>query len=205
MIWVHGVPAMSYGTGLSRAAMRVYDISMQAGIPCISFFCKPRYEFAEEKNLTRKEAGLIALLYAVVSQLTCLLPMGFPATKGLDEVHFRRLDGSMASVPVALGLVQTLLLHAPPSLVWVVDGLQLLQDEATVPHLRCFVDILREQETERVSKVCFTTDGNCVVLGRATNVRERVDATRMAQGRPGAVLRGGSQVTQLGGPAGRRF
>ncbi|KAH6684957.1 hypothetical protein F5X68DRAFT_276978 [Plectosphaerella plurivora] len=197
MIWVQGVSGLPVGSGLSRAALQIYNVSLQGGIPCVSYFCKPRYDFSARKQLSSKEAGMVSLLYSVVSQLTCLLPMGFPATKGLDESHFSLLDGSAESLPAALELIQALLIHTPPSLVWVIDGLQLLQDEATVPHMRAFVEILRDQETKRISKVCFTTDGNCLVLARATNVRERVDATRMAQSRPGAVMRGGSSVWQL--------
>lgn len=198
MIWVQGVSMLPFGTGVSRAAMRIYDISIQSGVPCISYFCKPLYEGAENFRQSSKEAGTVGLLYAIVSQLTCLLPMGFPITKGLDERHFSRLDGSTESLPAALELIRALLLHAPPSLVWVVDGLQLVQDETTLPHLRSLLKILRDQETRRISKVCFTTDGNCLALARATNVRERVDATRMAQNRPGALLRGGSHLNQLG-------
>jgi hypothetical protein len=198
MIWVQGISMLPYGAGLSRAAMRIYDISIEGGIPCVSYFCKPRYDGTEKPRQSSKEVGTVGLLYAIVSQLTCLLPMGFPATKGLDERQFSRLDGSMESLPAALELISALLLHAPPSLVWVVDGLQLIQDETTLPHLRSLLNILRDQETRRISKVCFTTDGNCLVLARATNVRERVDATRMAQNRPGAFLRGGSHLDQLG-------
>ncbi|KAJ4322470.1 hypothetical protein N0V84_004826 [Fusarium piperis] len=53
---------------------RICDISIQARIPCVLFFCKKNYDFKGAKRLTSNEAGLIALLYSVVSQLACVLP-----------------------------------------------------------------------------------------------------------------------------------
>lgn len=190
---------MPYGTGISAAAMRVSAISIDAGIPCVSFFLKPQYSFALSKGMSHREAGLIALLYSVITQLACLLPTAFPATTGLDESQFRLLDGGIESVPAALKMIRALLVHAPPSLIWVLDGFQLVENEVTIPHLRALVDILRDQESKHISKVCFTTDGNCFVLMRAMNAWERVDASRMAQHRAGTLLRGGSDVGELGG------
>ncbi|KAJ3532409.1 hypothetical protein NM208_g8449 [Fusarium decemcellulare] len=191
-IWVQGLPSMPQNSVVSHAAARICIISIQTGLPCVSFFCQPRYSFANDKKLTQKEAGLVALLYTVVSQLACLLPEAFPETDGLNEGRFNLLDGTMESTPVALDLIRALLTHAPSSLIWVMDGLQLVESNTTIPHLRAFLEILREQETKRVSKACFTTQGNCFVLTRAIDVKERVDASRIALNRPGAILRGGN-------------
>lgn len=199
-IWVEGPAMVPYGSGISRAAIRIRDISIDAGIPCVSFFYKRQYGFAKEKGLKPKGAGLVALLYSVIGQLACLLPTAFPSTEGLDEGHFGLLDGSLESVPAALELIRLLLMHAPPALIWVIDGVQLGDDKTTRPHLRSFLDILRGEETKRVCKVCLTTDGNCFVLSQATKARERVDASRMALDRPGSVMRGGSDVSELRSP-----
>lgn len=203
LIWIGGAPSASHGSGLSSAAMRICDIGIQTGIPCISFFAKPQYHFAHAKHLTHKEAGLVALLYSVVAQLSCLLPATFTATEGLYENHFRLLDGSMASVSAAMKIICTMLIHAPRSLIWVLDGIQLVESRDTIPHLQSLLGILRDQESKRISKVWFTTDGNCFVLTRGTEPHERVDASRMAHGRPGAILRGGSDVNDLAVPTRR--
>ncbi|KAJ4247112.1 hypothetical protein NW762_013250 [Fusarium torreyae] len=202
-IWVQGPPSMPHNSIVSRAAAKVYDLSFQTRLPCVVFFCQPRYTFARDKGLTQKEAGLIALLYTVIRQLVCLLPTGFPATEGLGEKNFHLLNGSMKSVSEALNLIRALLTHAPSTLIWVVDGLQLVEDKTTIPFLREFVDILKAQQTAGVHKVFFTTQGNSSVLARGVDFRERVDASRTAP--PGAVLRGGSDIRQLEGPAIRRF
>ncbi|KAH7131326.1 hypothetical protein EDB81DRAFT_808374 [Dactylonectria macrodidyma] len=200
MLWACGEPVAPYGSGLSGAAMRLSAVSMESGLPCVSFFCKPRYGFTAASNITAKEAGLIALLYSVIAQLAYLLPPEFPFTENLDEASFKRLDGTMDSVPAALQIIQYLLFHAPPSLIWVLDGLQLAENQATIPHLRLFFRILRNQENRRLSKICFTTDGNSYVLMRNMHASERVDASRMSQRLPGHALVGGRDINELGGP-----
>lgn len=200
MIWVQGVPMVPHQVGLTHAALRICEISIQTGIPCVSFFSKRKYDFEGAKDLTDKEAGLIALLYSIIRQLACLLPTALPVTERLKEGKFHSLDGTLASVPAALELIRALLLHAPPTLIWVIDGLQLTETNSTVLHLRAFLYIIREQETKRISKACFTTKRNCFVLSQATTIFERVDALQVAQNQPGAIMRGGSNVSDLGGP-----
>lgn len=200
MIWVQGVPMVPHQVGLTHAALRICEISIQTGIPCVSFFSKRKYDFEGAKDLTDKEGGLIALLYSIIRQLACLLPTALPVTEGLKESKFRSLDGTLASVPAALELIRALLLHAPPTLIWVIDGLQLTETNSTILHLRAFLYIIREQETKRISKACFTTERNCFVLSQATTIFERVDTLQVAQNQPGAIMRGGSNVSDLGGP-----
>ncbi|KAH7123501.1 hypothetical protein B0J13DRAFT_566717 [Dactylonectria estremocensis] len=200
MLWACGDPVAPYGSGLSGAARRLSTVSMDSGLPCVSFFCKPRYGFTTASSITTREAGLIALLYSVIAQLAYLLPPEFPVTEHLDEAHFKLLDGCMNSVPVALQILQALLIHAPPSLIWVLDGLQLAENPATMAYLKSFFRILREQESKRLSKVCFTTDGNSYVLMSNMHASERVDASRMSHRMPGHMLVGGRDINELGGP-----
>ncbi len=88
----------------------------------------------------------------------------------------------MESAEPALKIIAALLKHAPPSLIWVVDGLQFAEGYSTLPYLEGFLDILRDEESNRISKVCFTTHGNSLVLLRALQVTERIDASRMRTG-----------------------
>lgn len=199
-IWIQGIPSTPHDSIVSRAAARVYDVSIQARLPCIAFFCQLSYDFAQGSKLTRKEAGLIALLYTIVSQLVCLLPTEFSPTEGLGEKSFDQLDGSMQSIPAALELVKSLLIHVPSPLIWVMDGLQLVEDKVTMPFLQAFLGILQDQKSKGISKFCFTTQGNCALLARGLDFRERVDASRTALSRPGVILRGGSDIHQIRGP-----
>lgn len=115
-IWIQGVDTSSYISKLSSAALRICELSTETGLPCIAFFGQPRYSTTCEK-LTNKQKGLIALLYSVISQLTCLVSITFEVTPGLDEKHYSLLDGGMQGVPAALDLIRALLTKAPRSLI----------------------------------------------------------------------------------------
>jgi len=157
--------------------------------------------------MPRPQATLLALLYSLMAQLTRLLPSEFEPSPSpgpsdlLTEESLALLDGTPQSIPLALQTIAALLSHAPPSLVWVIDGLQMAESQETREHLEGFLGILRgeEREGKRVSKVCFTTDGNSAVLGRGLRVDKKVDAARLVQGRGlgGRVLKGGGGVGGL--------
>ncbi|XEU99954.1 hypothetical protein FSHL1_005241 [Fusarium sambucinum] len=196
-IWIQGIPSAQQDSIVSRTAARIYDVSTEARLPCIAVFCQPRYHFAKEKGLTQKAASLIAFLYSIIRQLIRLLPTQFSAVEGLARRNFDLLDGSMQSIQASLDLIRALLNHAPSPLIWVIDGLQLVEDRTSMPFLQTFLGLLKERKTKSISKACFTTQGNCAVLARGLDFRERVDATRTALGRPGVTLRGGSDLQQL--------
>ncbi|GLA06680.1 hypothetical protein AnigIFM60653_007620 [Aspergillus niger] len=191
MIWIEGDPLSSYDSNLSLAAMQLCAITTRAHIPCISFFCKPRYNFAT--NFSYQEASVIALLYTIIAQLTRLLPADFHGAPILLG-QFEFLDGAIGTASTALNIIRELLVHAPPSLIWVIDGLHLAENSSTIHILDDFVAILREQERFRLSKVCFTTDGNSHTLLPAIMVNERVDASRMALAGPRRHLYGGGDI-----------
>ncbi|CEI66319.1 unnamed protein product [Fusarium venenatum] len=196
-IWIQGIPSAQQDSIVSRTAARIYDVSTEARLPCIAIFCQPRYHFAKEKGLTQKEASLIAFSYSIIRQLVRLLPTQFSAVEGLTQRNFDLLDGSMQSIHASLDLIRALLNHTPSPLIWVIDGLQLVEDRTSMPFLQTFLGLLKDQKTKSISKVCFTTQGNCAVLARGLNFRERVDATRTALSGPGVTLRGGSDLQQI--------
>ena len=204
MIWIQGILSPSYGSDLSLAAMHICEICLNAGIPCVSFFAKPSYDFATGVQLTQKEAATIAFLYTILTQLARLLPVQFEATKELNLSQFTLLGGNLDTVPVALGLIEKLIVHAPPLLIWVIDGMQLMESVTTYQYLTQFVQILQRQGTDRFSRVCFTTDGNSAVLNRTINPSERVDASRLCQAQPGQVVSGSASISTLHGPVGRQ-
>lgn len=201
IIWVQGVPCLSPTSPLSLAATQVCDISRDLNIPCISFFFKSRYNILSGSTdpSSHKKAACIALLYSVVYQLVHLLPPDFRTDPDgdLGETHFQLLDGSVNSANVALRIIDTLFDHATTSLICVIDGIQSGECPETVPYLRSFVEILRLQQEQRLFKVCFTTQGPSTVLARSVDIRERVDASRLAQARPGNILRGASSISEL--------
>lgn len=200
-MWAEGAPSGVYGSDLSLAAMRVCDVSLQARVPCVSVFVKPRYAQAEgHGGMPRAEAATVSLLYSLVCQLARLLPPEFEATDELSYENFGLLDGSIGSAGVALRVIDALLAHAPPSLILVIDGINMAESSTTTAILSSLMDIIRSQEQRRILKVCFTTNGNSRVLIKATRVVERVDASRVALGGISAPLRAASDINELKGP-----
>lgn len=207
-IWLQGIPSLSGKSALSLAAAQVCDYSLKLGIPCVSYFVKPSYGVtsASSEQIDQKGSMCIAMLYSIISQLVQLLPHGFEAANDgeLGERQFQQLDGSLESAGLALKMIHVLLDHATPTLICVIDGVQWAESPATVPHLQSLLDILRLQQDRRICKICFSTQGMSTVLLRGVHVRERVDASRMAQGRPGSILRGASSMHELGHSISRR-
>ena len=153
--------------------------------------------------MTRNEAATIAFFHTILTQLVRLLPAEFEATEELDLNQFTLLDGTIGTLPVALDLIEKLVAYAPPLLIWVINGMQLMESETTYQYLTRFVQILRRQGKWTLSRVCLTTDGNSAVLNGTVNVTERVDASRLSQARPGQVLKGSASIHTLHGPIGR--
>lgn len=211
VLWVEGPAHTSFENQLSYAATRICDLALGAGIPCISFFPKSKYDFkSNSKSATatgtgtaaasgtalRRQATLVALLYSVAGQLIRLLPPEFESRLKMDDV-FASLDGSFESASTALDLIELLLAQAPPMLLVTIDRLNLADNPDTRPHLTRLMSLLRSQDEAKVIKNLFTTAGSCVVLKETTKKGERVDAGRMVQGRPGQPLRGWSSLNDL--------
>ncbi|KAB5586252.1 hypothetical protein GE09DRAFT_1235505 [Coniochaeta sp. 2T2.1] len=201
LLWVEGP---GYASDLSPTALRVCIVTSDAGIPCISFFDKRRYRLSSSKGITYPEAGLISLLYSLVSQLVNTLPVVFHTETTFEDEDFSQLDGSPASIDAALEIIRKLLLHAPPVLMCVIDGVQAFDTKELRPHIRRLVDILRDQGTRTVVKVIFTTDGMSRALAKKIKLRERVNASEMDnQERPGSPSKGYSSLSVMSSPRGR--
>lgn len=161
IMWVQGTPSTSGTSPLSLAATQVCDVSLKLGIPCVSFFFKPRYNIpsGSADPVSHKKAACISMLYSLVSQLVHLLPHDFRADHDGDfgEDQFQLLDGSFQSANTALKMLGALLDHATPSLVCVVDGIQFGEGPTTTAYFESFLEILLLHQGQRICKICFTT------------------------------------------------
>ncbi|KAK4195604.1 hypothetical protein QBC40DRAFT_288817 [Triangularia verruculosa] len=204
MMWIEAPADSPSGPVLSQAAIEAVNTITNAGTPCISVFCKSRYGFASRMKLGHRDAAVVSLYYSVIRQLTRIVPPEFDGRPELRKQNLERLDGTLKSLSIASRVIVALLKHAPPSIAWIIDGIEFAGGSTeSNEYLREFIHILRGQEEERTSKACFTTDGRSMVLDRTIRVRERVDASRLTLARPGAVLAGGVNINQIGGSMGR--
>ncbi|KAK0659201.1 hypothetical protein QBC41DRAFT_384622 [Cercophora samala] len=191
MMWIEGPYSPGVLTLSNHIGVAAVDQVMDAQLPCIAHFCKSQYSFASE-SLSHRDAAVLSLFYSVIHQLAYLLPIQAPiADRRLDPQEFAKLDEKLKSVPAALNIIEALLEHAPPTIAWVIDGLQYAGDLSTNQLLLDFVELLRGQERKRIWKVVFTTGGRSQVLDRGIRPWERVDASGMVQARGGRAHPGG--------------
>ncbi|CZR56709.1 uncharacterized protein PAC_06598 [Phialocephala subalpina] len=196
LLWVEGLAYGPFQDELSLVGLRISAIAEEVQIPCISFFAKTKYTFQSE-DMSMKEAGLVAMLYSLISQLIKIIWPTFEATEALTEDQFRQLDGTAKSIPKALEIFKALLPLAMPGLVCVIDGFERMDSREDVSLLVDVIKCLKDQPAERRVKVLFTTSGNCRPLSRATKVRERSDAKRMVQARGSSPLPGGVSAQDI--------
>lgn len=114
----------------------------QARLPVISHFCSLPTQ--EVEGLTPQEQGFIALTYSLIRQLIDCLPpvVDSDAVLDLGAERFRQLDGQLGSWKAALSLIDTLVHFAPPLLVCVIDGLDVIIDTSTDAPIRELVRVL---------------------------------------------------------------
>ena len=167
---------------MSLTALRIYEITMQAEIPCVSFFCKRKYRF-KLANSTTSGTTLLALLYTVIDQLINLLPPTFESTYKLD-LDSLGTEGkeTSASASSALEVIEQLLSLAPPTVTFIIDGIELINKATEIPHLTRLIELLKGAggDDDKTFKVLLTTNGNSRALVKATHWKERVDARNEA-------------------------
>lgn len=94
--------------------------------------------------MTPFQQGLVALAYSLVRQLIDCLPpvVNSDVACHLGSERFRFLDGTLNCWKEVLSLIDRLIYHAPPLLLCVVDGLDMLQDASTDAYIRSLVRVL---------------------------------------------------------------
>lgn len=190
LLWVEGPAYGSYDEALTSIGNVVWDLSENASIPCIGFFARTNYTF-ESQLVSTKNAGMISMLYSIISQLIDILPAEFPSIPGMSRVSMGQLDGTMESVSASLGVLQALLSCVEPGLICIICGFELVDARDNYSILTEFVKILREQPLERRIKTLFISAGNCRALGGSIKKWQRSDASRLVLGRHHSPLPGG--------------
>ena len=135
--------------------------------------------------MSNEVAELVSLLYSLIRQLAHQVPPFVEGDASSYREGFQLLDGSPASIPVGLELLQALASVSGSLCYCVIDQLQLLESPSTAKHLAGLIKILREQAARMGTRVLFTTNGYCCALAQQTSVEERINASRSSQNRPG--------------------
>lgn len=199
-LWVEGPALGSHETKLSQMAPQIYAASLQAEIPAVLFSHRRDYAFQCD-GMSIQGAGCIAMLYAVIQQLVRLLPTSFESHPELTGDRFGQLDGTMDTIGVALEIFGALLSLAPPVVVFVFNGVEMLGSpepgEGTDPTVARMINHLRDDGKIKLLKFLFTTGGNSCVLGEKLGVKERARTCHHGLSRGRAHLNNTSFVGAL--------
>ena len=201
-LWIQGPVHTPSEQRLSVIALLFCNSALEGDppVPCVCFTPKSSYPSESDlESTSRQERVLVAMLYSLAWQLIQLLPEEFEAsTSTLDKRALERLDGSSASTSAALDLIKVLLAYGPPTLMVIVNRLQVAECAATTPYLKRLVQLLQGYDPTRIIKVLFITGGASPALTETLNfLTEKVDARKMAQAKPGQPLRGWVSLSNL--------
>lgn len=195
LLWIAGPSEHRYPTIMSRIAAGIVSSTIASHIPVCYFFCDVVEHEGHASGMSREEACLMALLYALVRQLIELLPPQLETPIDLTPSRFAPLNGTVTSLAPALSVLVDLLSLTPPLLLLIIDGLDWLDDSPATASLRDILDALRRHERwtqshpqpeSRVFKALFTTAGLSHVLANKLRDQEMVvDTTSRALRSPG--------------------
>lgn len=198
LLWILGSNS-HFDNEATLAALHILDIAMSARLPYVSFICTPILDSPSsgtcKSEMTRCTTLLIALLYSLIHQLLCLVPETFKDSCDLESA-MKNMDGGEDTIPRALDIIQSLLRHRPTLLVVILDGLELLEDDSTVPHLRNLIGIIHSRNPDSRLKVLLGSRG-FLESGVALDVDERVDCAVLPRRRPGKAQPDGRFLGEL--------
>lgn len=196
LLWVEGPAYGEFAGALSSIGLRISNAAKGLDLPCIAFFAKMRYTF-QKQGFSRHDAGFVAMLYSLISQLAAVVPTTVDIDFELTGRDFEKLDGTCQSIPHALKILEVLLSIDLRGLVCVVSGFDLIDCREHLQPLMQMIRCLQTQPAEKRVKTLFITQGNCLSLSRTTDFTERSDASRMVLARSSVLLAGGTTADNM--------
>lgn len=196
LLWIVG-SSSPFGNEATLAASHILDMATTARLPFVSFNCTPITEVPDfsQDGQPRCVSLLVALLYSLIHQLLCFVPETFEDAYDLEST-IQTMKGGRESIPRALEIIQALLRHRTPLLLVILDGVELVENDSTVPYLRKLINIIHSREIDSRLKVLIGSQGfleSTVDL----DVDERVDCTVLARRRPGRAQPDGRFLGEL--------
>ncbi|KAI1451971.1 hypothetical protein F4805DRAFT_463257 [Annulohypoxylon moriforme] len=159
---------------LPRVGINLCGYAYEAGLPVAIFSMNGRPIMAPGSPIRERAPPVVDLVYSLIRQLVSHLPQRFERPGTLDSWHFQRLNGTIASLEPALEMLADLLEYIPPFLICIIDGLDKLENNETVPYLDVLLDTLRVLSRGKKFKFLFTTYGPSQVLSRKLIPEEHV-------------------------------
>ncbi|KAE8144718.1 hypothetical protein BDV25DRAFT_87395 [Aspergillus avenaceus] len=161
---IGGAPSTAFPSPVALISACYAISARKARLPVISHFCS--LPATERSDMTLFEQGLISLAYSLMRQLIDYLP---PVLEGhaacnLNTERFSPLNGTMTSWKEVLSMIDILLHLAPPLVVCVIDGLDVLEHSSTDEHIRSLVRTLLTHTRHQASPMPDGGQGQDVLL-----------------------------------------
>lgn len=114
-------------SSMAIAATSVIDSAIHLKVPYLAFYCQRPNDGTEIKSSSPEWAVTTGLVYSLIRQLLCkrLVPAEILDGPDFCPERFEALDGTDASLEPAVSILDTLLDHAGPHLLCIIDGLQI--------------------------------------------------------------------------------
>lgn len=157
LLWLAGPEAFTIPSNVSAAATGIIASADALNIPIISHICH-RGSLRERSSLSPEEAGLIGLVYSLIQQMCLQLDSQHLV---IAQSRLAELDGSLCTWNVAVALFSDLLMAAPPLLLCVIDGLNILDYGANTSRCAQFFSVFWNAlaDNNKVFKLLLTTSG----------------------------------------------
>lgn len=151
------------------------DYARRSKVPTISHFCSLPSQTTE--GMSAAEQGIVSLAYSVIRQLIDYLPpvLDCCVSCDLSAERFNLLNGSLTSWKEVLSLIDILLNYAPPLLVLVIDGLDVLQNPTTSMYIQSLTRIFLNHMRHRSAPMPDGSKSRPVLLKALFTVAGRLD------------------------------
>ncbi|OTB06590.1 hypothetical protein M426DRAFT_72113 [Hypoxylon sp. CI-4A] len=163
LLWLEGPPieADDFDNPITMLANKVVELAEESHIPVLSYCCELRHrERLRIGNDTREAQSCVALVCALLRQMTELLLPLFESEKDFSQERLRLIDGSILGWSQMLHLFHDLLSLIPNVTLCVIDGFHWLDDRSTKKYLEEFIQVLRASNV----RCLFTTTGRSACL-----------------------------------------
>jgi hypothetical protein len=180
-LWVQGLPDNANESSLSA---QMVAMAGMMNLPVVSYFCE---RIGTDGRATTQAELLINVVYSLIYQLVQNISStsDFSSTTVLVPDRFEQLDGTPASLSLAINILREILSVGPSYVLIVLDGLDLLgfpESDALDEHVIMFLNSLKNPL--RVIKILFWTSEQTLILMRELVPEDIVDAT-LASGSDG--------------------
>ncbi|KAI1644423.1 uncharacterized protein F4817DRAFT_346889 [Daldinia loculata] len=173
LLWLEGplIEADDLDNPITMLANRIAELAESSHIPVISYFCEiRRREHLRSGNATREAQSCVALVCALIRQMSELLLPQFEASPDFSLNRLQIIDGSILCWSQMLSLLQDLLSLMLDTMLCIIDSFQWLDDRTTTIYLEELVQAIRKTEL----KCLFTTTGRSTCLIEQLQIAETV-------------------------------